>query len=192
MFHIDTKSLFVGDILEDMNRKEQIKEAQQKRDEMLLNASDAKALEEMLKTQPSEFTSVENMFAKEDALLEKEETKVDLHSKVIIAVKNANYDVLERAFDEGIQVDSKDDHGNTLLILACQQGNKKMVKFLLRLGASMNLQNNSGNTCLHYLFQYGHRSLAEYLIRKGADDSFLNADDLTCYEGLRREDVEAI
>ena len=74
--------------------------------------------------------------------------------------------------------------------MACQQGSKKMVKFLLRRGAYINAQNHAGNTVLHYLYNYGHHDLAKYLSRKGADDTYLNAAGLTCYEGLNKKDLE--
>ncbi|RYY70187.1 ankyrin repeat domain-containing protein [archaeon] len=59
-----------------------------------------------------------------------------------------------------------DSHGNTLLILAAQQGSKRMCKFLLRRGANINMQNLVGNTCLHYCYAYSQRELAEYLKKK--------------------------
>ena len=58
-----------------------------------------------------------------------------------MAVKNANFDDLETVMDEGVSVECRDEYGNTLLILSCQQGNKRMAKFLLRRGAQINAQN---------------------------------------------------
>ena len=119
----------------------------------------------------------------------------DVIGKVIFAVKNQDYSVLEKVFAElggNIDIDTREKHGNTLLILACQRGDKKLAKFLLRRGASMNLQNHSGNTCLHYLNAYRHVDLAEYLIGKGADDRILNADGLTCYEGSSKSKADML
>ena len=111
-------------------------------------------------------------------------------------------------------VDTADEHGNTLLHLSVQQGNKRIAKFLMRRGAKINqqvhgkfeytnsslffvdsclcAQNLNGNTVLHYAFEYNFEELAEYLKEKGADDSLLNADGLTCYEGLSRKEVDNI
>ena len=83
-----------------------------------------------------------------------------------------------------ISVNTADTFGNTLLILAAQQGSKRMCKFLLRRGANVNLQSLSGNTALHYCYAYSQFSLGEYLKKKGADDTILNIDKMTCYEGL--------
>eukprot|EP00957_Ditylum_brightwellii_P040963 3101840-Ditylum_brightwellii.AAC.1 len=62
-------------------------------------------------------------------LLENESSNVaDFEMQAIISVKNANYLDLEEMLDiEGVPVDTSDEHGNTLLIIACQQGNKKMA-----------------------------------------------------------------
>ena len=78
---------------------------------------------------------------------------MDPVTKAIMAVKNHNMSALEEVLDcEGdLDIDTRDQHGNTLFILACQQGSKKLVKFLLRRGCNMNAQNHAGNTALHYL-----------------------------------------
>ena len=98
---------------------------------------------------------------------------------------------LEQLLDtDGVSVETRDQHGNSLFILACQQGSKKLAKFLLKRGADMNSQNNGGNTALHYLHEYKHLSLAEYLLRKGANDSIKNVLLRTCYEGLEASEDE--
>lgn len=92
--------------------------------------------------------------------------------------------------DEGVQVEQTDQHGNSLLVLAAQQGSKRICKFLLRRGADVNIQNSAGNTALHFCYAYNKEALAEYLKSKGANDAILNADGLTCYEGLNRASAE--
>ena len=114
---------------------------------------------------------------------------IDHAARAILAVKNHNLQEPEKVLDtEGVSVDTRDQHGNSLFILACQQGSKKLVKFLLKRGADMNLQNNGGNTALHYLYEYKFIPLAEYLVRKGADDSIKNGVFRSCYEGLDAKD----
>merc|ERR1711871_1721844 len=109
-----------------------------------------------------------------------EEHRLEWQQKAIVHVKNSKIAELEEALDEDVPVDTTDDHGSTLLMLACQQGNKRIAKFLLRRGAKLNYQNLNGNTCLHYCYEYKLDELAEYMKSKGADDSLLNADGLTC------------
>jgi ankyrin repeat protein len=107
--------------------------------------------------------------------------------KAILAAKSNNIAAMEDALEEAIPINTADQFGNTLLILAAQQGSKRMCKFLLRRGANINLQALSGNTFLHYCYAYGQDELGEYLKGKGADDSILNIDEMTCYEGLSAE-----
>jgi ankyrin repeat protein len=82
--------------------------------------------------------------------------------------------------------------GNTLLHVASQNGNKRVVKLALRRGANINLRNNGGNTPLHYAYAYGFEELGEYLKAKGADDTLQNLEGLTPYEGLSAADLDAL
>jgi len=104
--------------------------------------------------------------------------------KAILAAKSNNIAEMEDALEEDISVNTADTFGNTLLILAAQQGSKRMCKFLLRRGANINMQALSGNTALHYCYAYSQFALGEYLKSKGANDSILNIDKMTCYEGM--------
>ena len=83
-------------------------------------------------------------------------------------------------------------HKNSLLHVACQNGNKVIVKNCLRSGAYINCQNSRGNTPLHYCFAYGYTELGQYLVSKGADDAMRNVDGLTCYEGLNGDDISLL
>ncbi|EEY65349.1 uncharacterized protein PITG_17004 [Phytophthora infestans T30-4] len=119
-------------------------------------------------------------------------SKEQIEARALLCARNNNLEGLELALDQGVDVNARDNHGNTLFILACQQGNKRLAKFLLRRRADMNLQNLNGNTALHYLYAYKHTDLAEYLKAKGAKDTTQNAAGLTCYEGLSQDDVDSI
>ena len=66
--------------------------------------------------------------------------------------------------------------GNSLLLIAAQNGNKRIAKLCLRRGATINKQNLAGQTVLHYAYGYGFQEVFEYFVSKGADDSLKNAD----------------
>jgi len=94
---------------------------------------------------------------------------------------------LERLLDAGIPVNIRDQYGNTILSVACQNGHKRSAKAVLRRGADINARNYRGNTPLHFCFTYGYGdTLGEYLISKGADPTIRNNDGVTCYEGIRK------
>ncbi|RLN89142.1 hypothetical protein BBJ28_00012051 [Nothophytophthora sp. Chile5] len=123
----------------------------------------------------------------DEGLKPPKESKEQREGRALLCARNNNLEGLELALDEGVDVNARDNHGNTLFILACQQGNKRLAKLLLRRQADMNLQNLSGNTALHYLYEYRHVALAEYLKAKGAQDATPNSAGLTCYEGLSQD-----
>ncbi|CBN75309.1 conserved unknown protein [Ectocarpus siliculosus] len=62
---------------------------------------------------------------------------------------------LERMMDQGVPADVRDSHGNTILIVACQNGHKRALKAALRHGADPDASNARGNTALHYCYAFG-------------------------------------
>eukprot|EP00762_Andalucia_godoyi_P005312 ANDGO_06837.mRNA.1 Putative ankyrin repeat protein PA3287 len=91
---------------------------------------------------------------------------------------------VEELLDQGVNVDVRDAFGNTLMIIAAQNGHKPVMKALLKRSCDPNAQNNKGQTPLHFCFAYGYTDLGEWLISKGARDDIRNMYGLTCYEGL--------
>ena len=102
-------------------------------------------------------------------------------------------------------VNVRDQYGSTLLIIACQNGNKKIAKLILRrgnlhacmhlllcsvivsisAGGNINAMNHKGNTPLHYCFHYGYGdTLGEYIIGKGADPQSKNNAGKITYDGI--------
>jgi len=97
--------------------------------------------------------------------------------------RHGHYDDISTALKNGFEIDTKDGQGNTLMLVAAQNGHKRITKLCLRHGADINIQNSiSGNTALHFSFLYNHLSLFDYLLGKGADDNVLNEMDETCYD----------
>lgn len=119
---------------------------------------------------------------------------------------------MERLFSKGLPVDVRDAYGSTVLIIACQNGNKRVAKAVLRRGANINARNHKGNTPLHYCYHckfygpviffftvflifillfavfgvadgYGD-SLGQYLISKGADADARNNAGKTIEQGI--------
>ncbi|DBA01803.1 TPA: hypothetical protein N0F65_002919 [Lagenidium giganteum] len=104
---------------------------------------------------------------------------------IFSAARHNRIDSVTYMLDQGVSVNSKDEFGNTILAIACQNGLKRMAKLALRRGANINSQNFRGNTPLHFCFAYGYgESLGGYLISKGADTTVTNNDGYVCYYGI--------
>ena len=73
-------------------------------------------------------------------------------------VRHGKYRDLEDTLNRpewSLPIDYCDESGNTLLMVACQNGNRRIVKLCLRRGSKINKQNLNGNTSLHFAFGYG-------------------------------------
>ena len=201
-FETKRNTHFIKDLVVERIQHAQGMEDKHKYNRAILNSNQQDALGHLLKVplhNPEEkYKKIEeNLDVDRDPVgIEEKDSATNMaqkESRAILAVRNSNFTALTELLDEmGLDIDTRDNHGNTLFIIASQQGNKKLCKFLLRRGAHINAQNHAGNTVLHYLRQYGFHSLADYLMRKGADDTYLNSDGLTCYEGLNKQSLELL
>lgn len=68
-------------------------------------------------------------------------------------------------------IDSKDEYGNTLLLLACQYRCEDLVRIMLNKGANPNALNLSGACCLHFACYRESASypIAKILLQNGAN-----------------------
>ena len=111
-----------------------------------------------------------------------EPTKQDVES-IFSFCRHGRIEAVANLLQRGVHPNVKDDnHGNSILSIASQNGNKRLVKLALRNGADINSSNFRGNTPLHFCYKYGHLELGEYLITKGADKSIKNLDGQTCQD----------
>jgi ankyrin repeat protein len=87
------------------------------------------------------------------------ETKIAKEfAEVIKLVKQGKYDEVEEklcSHDWVVPVDYENAEGNSIFMICCQYGSKRIAKLLLKKGSSINKQNMNGHTCLHYAFGYG-------------------------------------
>jgi ankyrin repeat protein len=84
-------------------------------------------------------------------------------------------------------VNKTDEYGNTMLSLACQNGNMKLCKYLIGKGANPNHQNKNGQTPAHFAIAYKFFDLSTYLFENGGDDTIENRFGLSPYDGLSAE-----
>jgi ankyrin repeat protein len=74
--------------------------------------------------------------------------------------RHGRCDEIDRILNKGIPIDVRDEYGSSLLIIACQNGNKRVAKLVLRRGANINGRNNKGNTALHYCNHFGYGEIS--------------------------------
>jgi len=104
-------------------------------------------------------------------------------------VRHRRIAALEKIFEQGLDVNIKDDQGNSLLMVAVQNKNTTLVDILLRRGARINEVNKNGNSALHFALAYDTTGqLAQFLIEHGADDTIENNLGLTPYDGLGEDE----
>lgn len=107
----------------------------------------------------------------------------DVVEETFSLARHGRAEDVEKRLSEGFPVNARDENGNTLLGVSCQNGHKRVAKSCLRHGADVDARNHRGNTALHFCFKYGFgNTLGAYLISKGADANIPNLAGKTCLE----------
>lgn len=79
------------------------------------------------------------------------------------------------------------EHNNSLLTIAAQNGNMKLVKYLLSKGANPNHQNDAGQSPAHFAIEYKFFEVSTWLFQNGGLDFLENKYGLTPYDGLNSQ-----
>ena len=106
----------------------------------------------------------------------------ELAAQCVSWARHCRVDEIAYALSRGADINVRDASGNTMLIVAAQNGHRPVLELLVDRGADLNVTNAKGNSALHYLFAYGFQAEADLLISKGADDYAQNLEGYTCYE----------
>ena len=142
------------------------------------------------------------------------------HSELVSWVRHQKYEKLKEALDQwpdrlfdisGTKVqyldgrgtiynpeelknefNKSDEHGNTLMHVAAQNGNIRIAKLLVQKGCNPNHQNKQGNTPGHFAIAFQFFDFASWLFGDGsANDELLNIYGLGPYDGLNGNGEEA-
>ena len=70
---------------------------------------------------------------------------------------------------EGVEIDAKNEYGNTALMIAVMGGHLEIVKDLIAGGADVNARNRAESTALMLAAKKGHLEIVQALIAAGAD-----------------------
>ena len=109
------------------------------------------------------------------------ENKIDLSGASLLHIVSLNgqTEIIELLLDKGVNVNIKNDNGNTPLNLSAFNGETKTVNFLLTNGANPNLEDKQLNTPLHYAVFWGEEKAVEDLLKAGANVYSLNKESKT-------------
>jgi len=125
-----------------------------------------------------------------DSLIEDEEDKYsdedkEKFKKIFELVRYNKYKDVEKMVKDGCPVDWRDSNGYTSLMVAAQNGLKRIIKSCMRFNCNLDAQNHRGHTACHLANMYSHGDLLEYMVSKGANDSILNEKGQTCHEATK-------
>ena len=112
---------------------------------------------------------------------------MDRISNFLTAADNGDTAKVMEGLNQGIDVNVTDEHGQTALMLAADQGHIDTVNFLLQYRASLDLQNKLGGTALMLACFKGHLEIVTELLKAGAD---VNAKSQNGYTALMQAAVK--
>ena len=96
------------------------------------------------------------------------------------AAYDGNIEAVKHHLDAGVDVNVKDEGGETPLHVAALMNNAEVAELLIDEGAEVNAKGVlDGNTPLHWAAWNGHTEVAEFLIEKGAHVNAKNGLDQT-------------
>ena len=117
-----------------------------------------------------------------------------------LAVKRGDGGAVRALLHRGADVDARDRHGQTALMLAAHAGHREVVETLIGHGANLNATAKFGLSALMLAVVAGHTEIARRLARAGCDLSlrgtgapgFANktARDLAAERGMRQLSAE--
>jgi CheY-like chemotaxis protein len=120
-----------------------------------------------------------------DALAVLPDGRFDLSLVVSPFVPGYGTQYIDMLNGPAFHINKADDNGNSLLLVAAQNGRQKLAQVLIRKGANPNHQNAAGNTAMHYAMSYKFHELASWLVdpeKGGASDAILNEDGKGPYD----------
>lgn len=98
-------------------------------------------------------------------------------AKLIQAAKTGNTKAIQDLLGQGLDINTQDSTGKTLLVLAASGGKYAAAELLIDKGANVDKFDKNGNTLLHYLAANSRKealALMKKAIDKGADIKYAN------------------
>lgn len=102
------------------------------------------------------------------------------------AVKTGDIRGMHTLLMEGADVDARDEHGQTPLMLAAHLGYPSVVERLIRAGANVDAQDDMGGTALMSAVDKSHGTIAKMLLKAGAKANVRDSETSCTIELARR------
>jgi len=96
-----------------------------------------------------------------------------------IANTSADLEIFNYFIDHKVDVNQKDDEGNTPFMNAANRNDLKVVQFLKPHVTDINLKNNEGQTALTKAVDRNSPEVVEYLLKNGADVTVIDTEGNT-------------
>jgi ankyrin repeat protein len=90
-------------------------------------------------------------------------------SNIMVATYFGHETVVEALLDSGAEIESKDENGQTPLLLAANDGHETVVKVLIEANAETESKDKDGQTPLSRAAEKGHETIVKMLIEAKAD-----------------------
>jgi len=100
--------------------------------------------------------------------------------RLLDAALDGNLSGVRSALDAGANVNARNDHHQTPLMIASVSGNLEVVKYLVERGADITLQDRDGDTALDYS-EFIYPDIFEYLSSLQGDKSVQSFDPSSSY-----------
>ena len=86
-------------------------------------------------------------------------------------VRHNHFDTIKQQIEFKVDLDLRDERGNTALHVSCQNNHKKLAALLIDSDCDINAMNHQGKTALDYCDLLKYTDLAQYLVLQGAENS---------------------
>ena len=116
----------------------------------------------------------------------------DRLSDAFVCAGNKNHtDILQAFLDHGMNINIKDEYGDTALMCASRFGSEKSVTFLLNQNANPNIQDSDdGNNALIYASYNGYKGIVQLLLNHNVDIDLKTNFGQTALDYAKTEEIK--
>ena len=111
-------------------------------------------------------------------------------SPVHKSIVNPSIEEIKKRIANKIDINAKDDEGNTSLPVMVKEGNLEGAEVLLGAGADMDVQDKDGNTPLHIAVCLGDLEFIELFAFRGSNKQVRNKEGKTPFDMAKELDID--